>query len=95
MNYSSVIDDFKSLPDELKRQVADFIHFLVSKKKTSRHKSGIKKAKPEKKQDSGNGKGVQAGKVSDLKNFLLSGPEMTDEQYKYVQEKRQHLNAWK
>jgi len=33
MNYSSVILEFKSLPDELKHQVADFIQFLTNKKK--------------------------------------------------------------
>lgn len=32
MNYASVIHEFKSLPDELKQQVADFISFLTVKK---------------------------------------------------------------
>ena len=42
MNNNSIILEFKSLPDELKQQVADFIHFLSYKKK---EKKSIKKPK--------------------------------------------------
>ncbi len=30
-----------------------------------------------------------------FQKFLLSGPEMTDEQFNYIQEKRKHFNEWK
>ena len=30
--------------------------------------------------------------ASEFQNFLLSGPEMTEEQFNYIQEKRKHLN---
>ena len=32
---------------------------------------------------------------SDIRELLLSGPEMTEEQLNYVQEKRKHFNEWK
>jgi len=37
MNYASVILEFKSLPDELKQQVAEFISFLTAKKNTKKN----------------------------------------------------------
>lgn len=47
MNYSSILLEFQSLPDELKQQVADFIHFLNQKKlqKPKKRKAGLAKGK--------------------------------------------------
>lgn len=33
--------------------------------------------------------------VSEVQKLLLSGPEMTQVQFEYIQEKRKHLNEWK
>lgn len=30
----------------------------------------------------------------DFQRFLLDSPEMTDEEFQAIQEKRQHLNQW-
>jgi hypothetical protein len=38
---------------------------------------------------------ISTSTAVDLKNFLLAGPEMTDEQFYYIQEKRKHFNEWK
>ena len=32
---------------------------------------------------------------TEFQKYLLSWPEMTDEQYEYIQEKRRHFNEWK
>lgn len=49
MNYSSLLLEFQSLPDELKQQVADFIHFLNQKReknpKPKKRKAGLAKGK--------------------------------------------------
>jgi hypothetical protein len=34
-------------------------------------------------------------KVSDFEQFLLDSPEMTDDEYQSIQEKKQHINQWK
>ncbi len=31
---------------------------------------------------------------SDFQQFLLESPEMTDEEFEAIQEKRRHLNQW-
>ena len=31
---------------------------------------------------------------SDFQQFLLNSPEMTDEEFEAIQEKRRHLNQW-
>ena len=31
---------------------------------------------------------------SDFRQFLLESPEMTDEEFETIQEKRRHLNQW-
>jgi len=31
---------------------------------------------------------------SDFQQFLLDSPEMTDEEFETIQEKRRHLNQW-
>lgn len=33
--------------------------------------------------------------ASEFQKLLLSGPEMTEVQFNYIQEKRKHLNEWK
>jgi hypothetical protein len=32
--------------------------------------------------------------TSNFQRFLLDSPEMTDEEYQAIEEKRQHLNKW-
>lgn len=38
---------------------------------------------------------VTEDKDFNFEKFLLTGPEMTDEQFEFVQEKRKHFNEWK
>lgn len=33
--------------------------------------------------------------ISDFQRFLLDSPEMTDEEYQAIEEKRRHFNQWK
>lgn len=33
--------------------------------------------------------------LSAFQRFLLDSPEMTDEEFEYIKEKREHLNSWK
>ena len=51
-------------------------------KKTSPMKRKVK-SKKEKKE------------LTEFQKYLLTWPEMTDEEYEYVQEKRRHFNEWK
>lgn len=32
--------------------------------------------------------------ISDFQRFLLDSPEMTDEEYQAIDEKRKHINQW-
>jgi hypothetical protein len=34
-------------------------------------------------------------KLTEFQQFLLDSPEMSDEEYQAIQEKRQHLEQWK
>ena len=36
-----------------------------------------------------------AGQVSEFQKYLLSWPEMTDEEFNLIKEKRNHFNEWK
>ena|ERR1035438_4237784 len=33
--------------------------------------------------------------LTEFQKYLLSWPEMSDEEYNYIQEKRKHFNEWK
>jgi hypothetical protein len=33
--------------------------------------------------------------LTDFQKFLLESPEMTEQEYQFIQEKRQHLSTWK
>ena len=37
----------------------------------------------------------KAGQVSEFQKYLLSWPDMTDEEFNYIKEKRNHFNEWK
>jgi hypothetical protein len=36
-----------------------------------------------------------APQLSDFQQFLLDSPEMSDEEFQNINEKREHLNRWK
>ncbi len=38
---------------------------------------------------------LSSQKISDFEKFLLESPEMSDDEYLAIEEKRQHLKKWK
>ncbi|MFZ2450145.1 MAG: DUF2281 domain-containing protein [Methylovulum miyakonense] len=70
----------KTLSPALQAEVFDFVLFLEQKQAANRTEPS----------DTGD---TQAN-MSDFQKLLLESPEMTDEEYQAVVEKRKHLNQW-
>ena len=70
----------KTLSPAHQAEVFDFVLFLEQKQAANR-------IEPE------NTSGTQAD-ISDFQKFLLDSPEMTDEEYQAIAEKREHLKQW-
>lgn len=70
----------KTLSPAHQAEVFDFVLFLEQKQAANRIESE-------------NTSGIQAD-VSDFQKFLLDSPEMTDEEYQAIAEKREHLKQW-
>lgn len=79
MKSISLYSKINLLPESLKKEVSDFIDFLVAKSKD------VEKMKNSKARDSN----------TDLKSLLLRGPVFNDHQIEKVVEARKHINKWR
>ena len=70
----------KTLSPALQAEVFDFVLFLEQKQAAN-------KTKPLDTED------TQAD-MNNFQKFLLDSPEMTDEEYQAIAEKREHLKQW-
>ena len=73
------LKQINQLPDNLKQELFDFLEFLLQK---YQNKQTAKPQKPEKTD------------LTELQRLLLDAPDMPDETYQLIMEKRKALNQW-
>jgi len=93
MTEQLILKQYSQLPENLKKEFLAFLEFLVFKNQNQQQgkqqKTGKKKSENEYKP------APDETPNTDLQRLLLEAPDMTEEEYSLIMEKRKALNQWK
>ena len=85
------LKQFSQLPENLKKELLDFLEFLVLKYQNKQ--AGKQQKQEEKKPEKEHKSASEEAGLIDMQHLLLKAPDMTDEEYNFIMGKRKTPKA--